>query len=329
MTPPDHSLPTRPLLDDLSGIRVDHGRHRAVIGTAEITADSTAALRPKLAAALYRALHTGQHPVADDDNPSARDHELESALHRQVPHALTHSTALLISRDPAQDIATVDIDGVRVQVAEERLGGDPRPAAFRVSHSAARPRLSPGFFLVQGSQGRPLNGPVLRLYVHFRDHEHAVTGWHGVLGQLERLAVPYQAKVLSHRRHYPRRDSLVVYLGQEAHAALRPLVDTAARLSGRGHDVSRFAKQVGLGVAVAYEPDDPRPTARRLSFGQHRAAAVADALIAHAAPSSTGGLHQAVASALQQAGAHPVLPYLNAGARASDYRLFHDLDVSP
>src|SRR5262249_37668667 len=101
---------------------------------------------------------------------------------------------------------------------------------------AARPGLSPGFFLVDGSRGTTEPGPVLRVYLHLDGPDDAVRLWDTTLRHLEGAAVRYRAKVTSSRRLFPRRDGLVVYLGREARDILPGLVAAVRQPAKVGRD---------------------------------------------------------------------------------------------
>ncbi|MEV6861386.1 T3SS effector HopA1 family protein [Streptosporangium subroseum] len=65
----------------------------------------------------------------------------------------------------------------------------------------------------------------------------------------------------------------------------------------RGEEVSVFCRRIGPGVAIAWEPDDARPAMRGLSFGQHRAGVLAQALLDRLAADSDAA-HPEVGSCL-------------------------------
>ncbi|MGW0590765.1 T3SS effector HopA1 family protein [Streptosporangium sp. NPDC002607] len=57
---------------------------------------------------------------------------------------------------------------------------------------------------------------MLRLYLGAGTADAAPALWGAVLERLEKLRLPYKAKVLSARDLYSRHDSIVVYLGRLA-----------------------------------------------------------------------------------------------------------------
>ncbi|MER6180098.1 T3SS effector HopA1 family protein [Streptomyces sp. NPDC001652] len=260
---------------------------------------------------LYERVHAGL-PANDGPRPKTLRHpRTEAALTAVVPHTTSPRTVEVVADE--SDRLVVRLDGVRVSVAApERAdlvteAGDGR-ATLRLP--AARPALSQGFFLVDGSLGHPASGPLLRLYAHITAVEHVTGVWRAALEFLEDFGVPYRAKVLSCPQLFPRRDALVVYLGPEAWHAVSGLVAALAPLPGLGAATSPFTRELAPGVSLAWEPDDRRPGAAGLSFGQHRAQAVAEGLLAHR--TATGSLRAAgIAEALLAAGADPSDPFRN------------------
>lgn len=255
----------------LSDVRVHPGTRSAHVGERPITAETAGQLRQKLITALYETFHVG-NAFGEDRPRTYRDPWLEERLGAATPHDTTMATARL------DGDGLVLVDGVRVRVPEPDVVGT------RVRMPARRPGLSPGFFLVDGSRGHSARRPLLRVYVHVRTPEEAVRTWGEVLRALEREGVPYRAKVTSSRRLFPRRDGLVVYLGEDAWHAASVVADAVPRptASHPAAPTSSFARELAPGIAVAWEPEDTRPGMRGMSFGQHRAAAVADALLEHA-----------------------------------------------
>jgi hypothetical protein len=180
-------------------------------------------------------------------------------------------------------------------------------------YPAARPALSAGFFLVDGSAGRLAGDRVVRCYLHVEDAGAAPAIWARVLRVLEDRAVRYRAKVSSSPMLYPRRDAIVVYL-DEADAVSAELAAAAEGLPGLGRTTSVFVRELAPGVGLAVEPSDPRPRMGHMSFGQHRSYAVAEGLLEHARASASGAapdVETAVCRALIRAGVRPDAPWQN------------------
>jgi hypothetical protein len=72
------------------------------------------------------------------------------------------------------------------------------------------------------------------------------------------------------------------------------------------------AHRIAPGVALAWDPRDTRPGWQRMSFGQHRTAAIADGVLRHIA--GAGPLRDTVAAALLDASADPASPARNLGS---------------
>ncbi|MGR8009463.1 T3SS effector HopA1 family protein [Streptomyces hypolithicus] len=274
----------------VGGISVSQDRTSATVAGQEFTADDPRALESLLAGALYETWHAGRREGAENLPRQLRDAEFEQALGEAVPHEHT-SVGVLVCAAPARSTAgvveaVVQRDGVRIRVARESVEGAGGGTADWVPGDritlrvpAARPALSPGFFLVDGSIPGSGSGGTVRLYVHLTDSQSAVAVWGRILSHLEERQVPYRAKVLSSRLLYPRRDALVVYLEQDAWAAAFGLAEAVVGSPGVGEETSVFTHRLGPGVALAWEPEDRRQSMRGLSFGQHRASAVAKAVL--------------------------------------------------
>lgn len=309
----------------LSEVRVEPGCRSATVWGRTVTADSPRALTGQLATALYSVVHVGRpatEPAPDRNTSEARD--LEPGLARGVPHRHTrHRGALLGEREDGSVV--VGLSGVRVRVPRDRVTVLREPAAgapqgqdddAEVTVAAARPSLSPGFFLVDGSLPLTPHEAILRVYVHVETAEAALDAWARILRRLEGLGVPYRAKAASFAHALPRRDGVVIYLGSgDRHV----LPDLAKALEGAdlGADASPFTRPLAPGVAVAWEPDGPRPGMRNTSFGEHRARALAAGVVRYVTDRTTdpdGPRAQwpaVVRQALLDAGVDPLDPARN------------------
>ncbi len=322
-----HPLPAA-LREALEGVRVDEGAEwRISVGDRRVEAESTRELRIALGNTLYEEWHAG---VARDDGRTrlpTRDHAFEARLAGVTPHDRTPVEGVLRSEPtgPGGDPVVVEFGRVLVRVPPQAV----RPCAVRdgdtavpgnrvtVDMPAVRPALSPGFLLVDGPDGKTPAGrgdEVLRLYVHVVDPKAAPRVWGALLMELAAGSVPYRAKVLSRPWSYPRRDAVVVYLGAAHAGMVLRLAESVRDLPGVGSDTSVFAHRLAPGVAVAWDPRDSRPGWEGKSFGQHRAAAVADGVIRYVlnpAGTERGTLEQEVTKALQDASAAGVEPARN------------------
>lgn len=166
---------------------------------------------------------------------------------------------------------------------------------------------------MDGVHGRPADGAdreLLRMYVHLRYPDAAPRVWGALLAELAARSVPYRAKVLSRPWAYPRRDAIVVYLDADLADVVFPLAAAVHRLPGIGADTSVFARLLP-GLAVAWEPRDTRPGWGGQSFGQHRAAAVAEGVVRYATDRERTDLAQEIAVSLRGAAADPEEPARN------------------
>lgn len=309
-----HGLLSAPLCTSLDAIRIQPGPSwRAIVGDRVLEEGSGPALRAPLVAALYEVLHSG-HRQGSARSRSLRIPAFEKQLVAATPHETAAVRANLVQAPEDAGDAIVEIAGVRVRVPSTAVHVD-RPwcagDAVTVDIPAARPALSPGFFLADGSHGPAQAAPFLRVYVHVASPESAPQLWHKALVLLEEAGVPYRAKILSSPDAYPRTDALVIYLGADTWPRVKDVPPQLAELGGTSPGTSVFTQELAAGVALAWEPDDGRPGRTRLSFGEHRATAVADALIRHASGESGLSRDQAIHDALTEANADPLAPERN------------------
>ncbi|MFF0552712.1 T3SS effector HopA1 family protein [Streptomyces sp. NPDC004311] len=300
---------------------------RATVDRREVTAESPRDLRGRLSHALYEEFHAGngEHRREPDGAPrrSLRDVRLEERLAAGVPHAWTPTRALLLEvlHREGGDQLVVRLPDITARVPADRLvtaadAEPPQPGDLvELALEAARPALSPGFFYVMGSRALPRPaGPIRRLFVHARDADAAAPLWAAALTALEEAGALYHAKVLSDPDDFPRRDGIVVYLHGDHEAGERAVVEAVRDLPGRGADGSLFTESLAPGVAAAWDPRDPRPGQGGMSFGQHRAFALATALVDHAVAAAAGpadSLEEYVAREFRAAGIDPLNPQNN------------------
>jgi hypothetical protein len=301
----------------LRDVRVAADRASATVGEREVTSESPREMRRLLAEAIYDVLHAGQFVEKGSLSYRLREAPFEEELAAAVPHEET--TVRVRRLGGPREIANgrravlVEREGVRVWVPEERLvepveptAGDDVPEILTLRVAARRPALSPGFFLVDSSRPQQLRQEGLRVYIHITEWQAAAGIFGRVLGLLEDRRVPYRSKVLSSKALYPRRDALVVYLDRPWWSMAADIAGAVDGLPGIGTETSVFAERMVPGVAIACEPDDARPGMRGLSFGQHRATALATALL-----EAEDDLAGAVRAAFEAAGIDPERPGRN------------------
>ena len=298
----------------LATITVDLPRLTARVGGTTDDAENPDALRHALANAVYERLHAGLAHEATPRPRSLRDAPYEELLADAVPHAETELSLPAARVAPAPDPGerVVTLDGVRTLVPAAHLRYDGEDRAL-LRYPCARPALSAGFFLVDGSAGRPSGDRIVRFYLHVTDAAAGPHVWGTLLRALEERPIRYQAKVSSSPRLYPRHDAIVVYL-EELEEGGVPAIDLPAvvtGLPGMGRTTSVFTRELAPGLATASEPADPRTGMSRMSFGQHRAHALAEGLLEHARESLPGSAETTVSRALARAQADPAAPWRN------------------
>lgn len=306
------------LTEALANVSVEDA-HRVVLGDRTVGAESPRELRQQLCTALYEDWHAGIVRSEVRRSPH-RDGEFEQTLMAATPHR-TSKTSVKVRSEPVEgpDGAQVltEINRVRVRLPLDTLSdGAEVGSSVTVALPAIRPSLSPGFLLLNGSAGGPRGGEILRLYVHVAQPADAPGVWRAVLETLEDRGTRYRAKVISKAASFPRRDSVVVYLDEEAWPAVPALVDAVAGVPGIAADTSRFVHRVRAGIALAWDPRDARPGWDRMSFGQHRCGAVADGIVRHIDRGADLPLADAVEQALAEASVDPCQPAMNTSSPA-------------
>lgn len=273
------------LLEAVADISIDLGQMCAHIDGDMVEASTHRSLGHALAARMYHTWHSGQGETDGQKARSLRDPDFEAELVKATPHTSTRVSAPVVHPGSDAHGPVVVLDGVQVEVPAESVLSTEAPERgqqIEVRTPAVRAALSPGFFLVDGGAGRDRTTPVLRVYLHLDDADAAPVVWHTVLAALEEEKIGYRAKISSATALYPRTDGMVVYLGQGSWHAAELVARQAEGMNGVARGGSLFTRQLRPGISVAWEVTDARAQAHGLSFGQHRARAVSEALIAHA-----------------------------------------------
>ncbi|MCX5422389.1 hypothetical protein [Streptomyces sp. NBC_00078] len=146
----------------VDAVEVADGARSASVAGQEVTAEGAAALRAVLSRKLYEVLHTGRDASGDAPARTLRDPETEAALTRATPHREVLVSGVLAAAPGGR---VVELDGLRVRVPDDVPLTEGAEGVVRLRLPAVRPALSPGFFLADGSAGRPGPGAVLRVYV--------------------------------------------------------------------------------------------------------------------------------------------------------------------
>jgi hypothetical protein len=284
---------------DLSGATVDEHI---------IEAANPAELRERLTTALYETVHVGNTVRAEDLGET----DFATRLAAAVPHEFTRTTGRMCSVTGSGE-AIVELDGVRVRLPASSILAAEADQRVALRVPSARPWLSPGFVMVDGSLGHGLGSGrnLLRVYVHLNESEPAVEFWGHTLALLESLDRPYRVKISADRADFPRRDALVLYLGQQAWDLLPTITTELAALGGRGSEVSSYAQLLAAGLSIAWQPNDDRIMWSCRSFGEHRSMAIATGLIEQARDTGATTREQAVGNALRAGNIDPLRPFRN------------------
>lgn len=254
-------------------------RTRARVDDAELRTADAPEMTARLPMWLYGVLHAGRSQFETELPFHSRDHAVEEEFRRSTAHQLLTREYPVVHRD--EDHLVVVREGVRVIVPRSLAHADSGRATLRLAVPSYRRRLSPGFFLAHGSRPADHSRPVLRVYAHLELPGSATLAWAAATRFLEGAGVRYQAKVLSTPSMYPRRDALVVYLDGRDRDSAHPLAEELRPFAAPG--ISAFARELAPGVAMAWEPSDRRTPMLGMSFGQHRAHVLAQAVLADAA----------------------------------------------
>jgi HopA1 effector protein family len=317
-----------PVARALGQVSVSAGCRRATVGGRELLAAGPAGLTPRLARAIYDVLHVGRAAGQPGDGggpgdadlglsprrAASADLEFEARLLAAVPHRTAVRAGRLIAVRHGELLAEVDDVRVRLPRSPDGPAVQGSPAVqdghVTVPLPAARPALSPGYFVADGTHAlRP--GPIVRVYVQASEPDELLEAWRLTLAELERRRAAYRAKAVSRPALLPRSDALVVYLGERDLAIVHDLAGLLAGRTGRGEPGSVFTEPVGPGVALAWEPADPRQRMRGLSFGEHRALATAEGLVEHARAGAGCGAAESVSRAFVLARIDPANPARN------------------
>jgi HopA1 effector protein family len=298
------------LLTALARVTIAEDCRGGSLGGRSIEARSEAEFAYRLSHAIYEVLHVGWIAEPADKAMRSRDDAFETRLLAATPHQSVVRSGSVVSAD-AQRVR-IELDGVRVAIPAAEAGTAAAPGSrVAVRLPSCRPALSPGYWVTDGTRALPARAPIVRLYVHLQTAGAVLASWQAALAFLEARDVPYRAKATSMPALLPRRDALVVYLREPDLTAAAGLGERVAEVAEVGESVSVFAEQLSPGVAIAWEPSDPRPTMRGLSFGEHRSRATAEGLMRQARSRGHQTIADAVRQALEEAGIDPHRPSRN------------------
>ena len=301
----------------LSELSVEPNDNSVTFGRRTVRGETTQEIRNELASAFYAELHAGVPVDRPKPLSPSRDTDFEALLVAGVPHATSPVEAEVVpdpSSGPDADTVLVEIGRTRVRVpagtvVESRRDGDRVVLAM----PAVRPALSPGFMLISGSAPASAGpgGDVLRLYAHVAGSAPAPSIWASVVRTLEERNAEYRAKVLSAPESFPRRDAIVVYLPEASWKHADAVADAMGDVPGLDAATSPLTMRLAPGIGMAWEPSDQRTGWKRMSFGQHRTAALADGVLRHLAGAP---ILEAIAAAFEEASIDPLEPARNLGS---------------
>jgi hypothetical protein len=278
-------------------------------------------LTAALAASLY------QHCYLRPSGPAGRfadpvaDREFQRSLARSNAGQGSWDSGWLLEATTADGELIVAWHGVRFRAGPDQVRLDPETTACQVRVPAGYLHLHPGFYLMAGEAGSgvpdPADAAAVRLYWHLTSR--AAPRWLAeVSRRLNAAGVPFRAKVLSSPEAYRRADAGVLYLARRDFPGARGLV--AQVYAEVGHElrdaVPLFTKRLAAGLSVAEDPPGQE------SFGQHRCALVAQALLDRTGqggpPADRQAKRAAIEAAFRRAGLDPQAPYLGPGSPEID-----------
>ncbi|WP_280264291.1 T3SS effector HopA1 family protein [Nocardia wallacei] len=269
-------------------------------------------VRDKLAVVLYQVLHArSRDVVAPVPSGSARPAALPkkpgngSRVERELVK-LFREREFVVNRPlvaKTDDTVIYRQGGILMRTTRDRVvRSGASDVDVRVRHYSNA--VSPGFFYVYGScslEEKSLRQKNTRVYLSVGDPDASVRVFTELVAKLDDCGADFDTKILSHPDDYPRSDSIVVYTDREPEE-ICAAIDRWTR-DHRHHfvDGSLLTRTWRRGISTADEPVTNRTGA--LSFGQHRSAMIADALIDHA---TTGrDLEDALERSARSSGVNP------------------------
>ena len=307
-----------------TSFRLDGVTHSSVPEAEEGATDDPSlapGARSVLADILYATLHCRRDQETSPNEESAWDAGDEREFMRELSNANSGSGAWrpgAVVRSVAADGGMiVEHSGLAMWIdAEEFIpdGGNIVPgSAGRVKFPNEYRALFPGHYVMLGDLDGDLGGETVRIYWHVTA-DGAAPLVSAISRTFNEAGVGFHFKVLSDPSGYRRTDSAVLYLASDDHAEAAPLVEAVrdSVCNFLRSPVSAFALALAPGLSLAEDPGS------HVSFGEHRAAVVADALCMRPGlPRS----REAIALGLRAIGYVPERFHMNPWSRHS-YRAF-------
>jgi len=257
----------------IEAIFVETDPARVVVGD-KAYESFTPAGSPGLVHWLYSVLHTGHLTTAPPAHN--RDADYESRI-----RSLVDDPWMSASVEPqvgALPEGTVQLGRVRV-LAPLDAHDDGR---HTVRLPCFRPNLTPGFFMFVHDEGESRRqGPSLRRhYLGADDPDAALDLWAAAVTELAAANLAFRSKILSRRSSFPRNDALVFYSGSDTGRVEEQLIDIVRRRgvaeSWSWSGTSLLCRPVIGPLHTASDPVRTGPAEQ--SYGEHRCAAIADAV---------------------------------------------------
>lgn len=252
---------------------------------------AAARARRQLTAHLYARFYARDPGLLADEGPDrqvrlglcAADPGFLRALRAANPGRGYWSGGWTVTRVAAgvsveRDGLTLVVDPVRHLPPDRRQVGVGDRVAIRFPKDSTMG--APGFYAAFADRGPVRPGTSMtRVYLNLRPEAAvAVTG--ALLRALGELDLPFSYKVRNDPREFRRRDTAVVYVARADLDVVLPRIVAVAGAAPEAFEdpVPMFTRRVRPGVATADNPEGPAGV--ESSFGEHRCATIADALIA-------------------------------------------------
>lgn len=209
------------------------------------------------------------------------------------------------------DDALVRVGGIKIKIRRSNLyqhqhEHEHEHGPWSAELPAARVDLSPGYVLFRSPTSTP-NHTNMRLYVGLRSAQTASAVWKSLVTRLLDADIAFTSKCLYLPRHFPASDTIVVYFNSESLHAVETIAQAIAGSTELYSAASVFTRPVAPGCAIAIET--PESERQRVSFGQHRAASVARALLLLPHDASRDVIQSALAKEMLASGIDPARPY--------------------
>ena len=249
-----------------------------------IQGDSPKNFEQLLGRAVYVRFHAG---IQETPTPSAISHQRGDAdIHDAISEATTVKQREYLVTDyrqvteapgREQDYIAI-VDGLSVHVPKEKVVREDATGLW-ILRSTLNHRLSVGFTFYTGQLGRGQGRDLIRLYRKAEAVEELLPVWTRLIEWGQQHSIPFRMKMLNEHQSFPRNDALVLYMTKNHARHLNKAAQLMSQGTSELNDLtSPFAQQIAPGVGLSWEPLDPSPYKRFLSFGEHRSAALAQGL---------------------------------------------------